>query len=768
MDYEGSTASLERDSDLGTSPPSVVKRWLLELKLADKREQDWRKKSEKVWNRYRQKDSKKHSFNILWSNTETLRPAIYNSLPSPDVRRRFKDADPLGKACSEVLKRCLEYGLDTTEFDAVVKAVALDVLLPGRGVARVRYVPSLEQVGTPVHDEEAEQHGDEVLEGDAEEVTWEQAPVEHVQWDDFRISAGKEWSEVCWIAFRHRLTREELEHQFGELGTRCNLDATEDKDIEQERDEAIKDSFKTAEVWEIWDKDKQAVYFISEGLKESPLKVLADPMGLQGFFPIPRPVYSVEDSSSLVPTPLYELYREQAEELDRVSGRINVIINGLKMRGIYDATLSELSEVMRGQDNDLIPAQNVTALLERGGLEKAIWFLPIDQAAMVLKELYVQREQTKTVIYEITGVSDILRGSTNANETATAQQIKSNWGTTRLKRMQADISRFVRDLMRLQGEIIAEKFQPETIATMTGLKFPSGEEKQQALMQYQQQAMMAQQQGQQPPQPPQLPPSWDEVLQVLRDDKQRTFKVDIETDSTIAASVETDMQAMQQLLAGVVQLVQGFGPAVQMGAMPVEAVKEIILAVTRRAKLGNAVEDALDGIKQPPPQQQQQDNSLQVEQMKQQAEAQKVQAEQQHTAAMEQAKLQHQGQLEQMKQQHTAALEQQKQAHAERLAQQQMEYDKWKAELDAETKIVVAQMSAETSLQSAQMSADTTLKTAAMQPAKPEQQDTVEKPTVSTNDALAVAIEGFTAAIGEMRRPKTIVRDQNGRASGVQ
>lgn len=622
MNYEGTTATLERASDLEKNPAGVVKRWLLELKLADKRESDWRKKSEAVWKRYRQKDAKRNSFNILWSNTETLRPAVYNSLPKPDVRRRFKDADPLGKAVSEVLSRSLEYGLDVTDFDSHIKACVLDMLLPGRGVARVRYVPSFAQVGVTeeTHFEENEQHeeGGEALEGDAEELEWEQTPIEHVQWDDFRISAGKEWGEVCWIAFRHRLCRDELVEQFGEeIGNAVQLDNTDDDDVKAEQDQSVKDAFKTAEVWEIWDKDETQVLFIAKGYKESPLKTLADPLNLQGFWPIPRPLYATEDSSSLVPVTLYDLYKEQADELDQVTRRINIIIKGLKLRGIYDATLSELSELMRGEDNDLIPAQNATALLERGGLEKAVLWMPIDMAALVLKELYIQREQTKQVIYEITGISDILRGSTNANETATAQQIKNQWGSQRLKRMQAEVARFIRDLMRLQAEIIAEKFQPETLATMTGLQYS--------------------------------PEEWVQVISVLRDDKQRTFKVDVETDSTVAASVETDMDALQKLMGGIVQLVQGLGPAVQMGAMPVEAVKEMILAVTRRAKLGNAVEDALDKIQQPQPQQQPEDNSAQVEQAKQQAENQRLAQTQQHEMTLRSAEMQHEQQMEGMR-----------------------------------------------------------------------------------------------------------------------
>lgn len=661
MDLENADTPEEIEVD----PKGVVRRWLLEMKLADKREKDWRDKGAKIWDRYRQKQTRKYSFNILWSNTETLRPAVYNSLPAPDVRRRYPDADPLGKACSEVLARSLKYGLDTTDFDHQIKSVVLDALLPGRGIARVRYVPSLRQVGVTAetHDEDEEQHaeGEEALEGSSEELEWEQAPIEQVAWNKFRMGAGKTWGEVPWIAFEHEMSRDELEDKFGKIGKKIPLDNVDDEDVKAEKDEATAEAFKTAKVYEIWDKEEREVLFIAPGYKESPVQTIDDPLRLTDFWPIPRPLYAIEDSDSLVPTSLYAQYQEQAEELDTVTRRINILVKGLKMRGIYDSTLTELAELMRGEDNDLIPAQNVTALLERGGLEKAIWFMPIEQAAKVLQILQLQREATKQIIYEITGISDIIRGATNANETATAQQIKSNFGSMRLKKMQDEVSRFIRDLMRMQAEIIGEHFQHETLQTMTGLQFPTMEQKQQAMqqwqMQVQQAAQMAQQAGKPPsppPPPPDLPPAWEEICQVLKDDKLRTFKVDVETDSTISASAEGDLQGLREVLTGLSQIIQGFGPAVQMGAMPVEVVKQLMLTVTRRSKMGNAIEDAIDKIQQPPPppQQAQQpvDNSPQVEAAKQQGETQRhqmtLEAELQKHQASEQAKVQ----IEQLKQ----------------------------------------------------------------------------------------------------------------------
>lgn len=719
-DYDGSAATLERAEDIEKNPAGEVKRWLLEIKLADKRENEWKKKARKVWDRYRQKDAKRNSFNILWSNTETLRPAVYNSLPKPDVRRRFKDADPMGKACSEVLGRALEYGLDVTDFDSHIKATVLDMLLPGRGVARVRYVPTLAQVGVTAeaHEEENEQHPDEAgeaLEGDAEELQWEQAPIEHVQWDDFRCGPGKEWGEVPWVSFDHRLTRDELVEQFGDVGELVSLDNADDEDVREEKDEKVQQAFKTALVHEIWCKSDGYVLFIAPGYKDKPLLKVADPLNLQGFFPIPRPLYAVEDSASLVPTPLYELYKEQADELDAVSARINRIIKGLKLRGVYDSTLSELSELMRGEDNDFIPAANVTALLERGGLDKAIWTTGnlIQTAAVVLKELYVQRDQCKQVIYEITGISDILRGSTNASETATAQNIKAQWGSQRLKRIQSEVARFIRDLMRMQGEIIAEKFQPETLKGMTGLNFPMMAEKQQAMLQWQQQAQQAQMQGQQPPQQPQLPPAWEEIIQVLRDDAQRTFKVDIETESTVAASIDQDMQGLQQVTQAIGVVMKEMMPLVQANAMPLEAAKELLLNISRRSKFGNAFEDALDKMQQPPPQgnpeQAKAQAQAQVEQMKMQQEGQLEQMRLQMEERARQAELQSEMKFRAMQEQMIAEREERKMEREAMLAHQQMmqeqAFERFKALLEARTKVEVAEISAGATLDAAQISA---------------------------------------------------------------
>lgn len=646
------------DIDKTKSPADVVRHWFAALNVADKEEASWRKTAQDIYDKYLSKKCKDASYNILWANTELLRPAIYNTLPQPAARRRFNDEDPLGKAVSDVINRSLEFSFDIPEFDRSVKFTVLDSLLCGRGVARVRYVPSFSQYGegeaegATYEAEEAtienEEQEAEYAEGYSEELEWEQTTLEHVQWNDFRRGPGKCWEEVEWVAFRHCMTREELIDKFGEEKAN-QVSMTDPKDIQtsdKAEEDKLKAAFSTATVWELWDREEKEVLFLNDSYRNEPLLTVSDPLNLEGFFPLPCPLYVVEDSTSLVPTPLFSLYAEQAKELNRISERINKIIDACKVRGIYDSRLSELSELFRGNDTDLIPAQNVAAL-QNADFNKIIWFAPIEQMVAVTQVLYNQREQCKQVIYELTGISDILRGSSDPNETLGAQQIKAQFGSARLQRMQREVQRFIRDCARLMAEIIGEKFKVETLRAITQLPFPTDEEVAMMNMQYQAQAQAAQMQGQQPPPPPEQPEiTWGMVIDALRSNSQRTFKVDIETDSTIAATQEDDIQSLTKLLAGITEFINGMAPAVQSGAVPIEAVKELILAMCRRAKMGTVVEDALNKIQQP---QQPQNNEAEAEQQKLQMEMQAKQMESQQELALKDKEAQKEIQIEQMR-----------------------------------------------------------------------------------------------------------------------
>ena len=268
------------------------------------------------------------------------------------------------------------------------------------------------------------------------------------------------------------------------------------------------------------------------------------------------------------------------------------------MRGVYDSSVAEMSKLLSAGDNTLIPAQNLTAFMDKGGIDKAIWMMPVEDAAKVLVILEGQREACKQVIYEITGISDIVRGSSNAQETATAQQIKAQFGTIRLQRMQREFQRYIRDIVRIMAEVIGERFQPESLMAMTSMPLPTDQMVAVKMAQAQAQYAMAAEQaaisGQPLPPPPEMekPVTIDAVKAVLSNDMQRQYKIDIETDSTIQAMEGADQQAISALLTGIGGFVQSVAPGVQAGLIPADAAKALLSAIVRKFKLGREVDDA--------------------------------------------------------------------------------------------------------------------------------------------------------------------------------
>jgi len=239
----------------------------------------------------------------------------------------------------------------------------------------------------------------------------------------------------------------------------------------------------------------------------------------------------------------------------------------------------------------------------------------------------------KETIYEITGLSDILRGATVASETATAQQIKSQFGSLRIQDRQREVQRFARDLYRLKAEIMAERFEPENLAVMTGIELPTPEQK-----------MAAMQEGQ-----PIDAPTWPEVMEVLHSDAMRAYRVDIETDSTIQADVARAQQNAAQFVQGFGGFITAIGPAVQAGAMPMDVVADLLTAFARSYKLGRQAEDALERLGQQARQPQPQGDdgaaaAAQAEMQAAQADMQMKAAEMQAQQQTEQARMQIEGQ----------------------------------------------------------------------------------------------------------------------------
>ena len=114
------------------------------------------------------------------------------------------------------------------------------------------------------------------------------------------------------------------------------------------------------------------------------------------------------------------------------------------MVGVYAGEANrELQMVFSpGNENKLIPIDTFDLWKEKGGVRGLIEWVPVDMVIQVLKGCYEARSQVLNDIYQITGLSDIIRGESNPNETATAQRLKGQWGSLRVRDRQRDLQRF--------------------------------------------------------------------------------------------------------------------------------------------------------------------------------------------------------------------------------------------------------------------------------------------------------------------------------------
>lgn len=730
----------------------LVAKWCYEIDQYERRMQKWEKRGDKILKRYKderpgvseQRDSR---FNSLWSNIQTLMPALYAKLPKPEIERRYRDADKVGRQASELLQRAASYGLSCEGMHATFKQAIFDYLLVGRGQLWMRYVPTFAPV--QIEDGDEVSGGDDEPDNDADdveplqEVTYEEVAIDYVHWKDFGHTEARTWQEVGAVWRQAFLGRKELVARFGEeIGNAIPLNAYDKEKKESEQKE------KKARIYEIWDKNSRNAIWICKDFPRE-LDVREDPLKLKHFFPCPKPLFATLTNDSLEPVPDYVLYQDQATQLDELTGRIASLTKAVKVVGVYDASQQGLQRILNeGIENAMIPVESWAAFGEKGGLAGTIDFLPIKEVVEAIVALYQAREHVKNDMYEITGLSDILRGDTDASETATAQQLKGNFAGMRFGDRRSEVQSFLRDAIQIMVEIISEHFSPETLKTMSGLEmFMSAQEKKMAQMQMQPRPPVP---GMQPP--PALPqpdektaemlenPTWEEVIGLIRNDALRSFRIDIETDSTIASDEKQEKQDRLDFLEKTGGFLEKMIPAAQGNPTIAPLLMQMLMFGIRSFRVGRQMEGEFESAiekltkqaqqpQEPKPdpdvmkiqaqsqaKQQEMQMSMQLEQQRMQMENQRHQAQLQADAQAEQIKqqlqaqqVQHQNELEAQRMQ----LEQQSQNAIETMKaqfSQQLEAMKTQAQIamnreNNAVKLEVAEIAAQTTLDAAQVSA---------------------------------------------------------------
>jgi len=745
---------------------------------------EWESRTDRIIKRYRDDSRTRNNpnarFNILWSNVQTITPAIFARLPRPDVSRRFRDNDPVARVASMMLERALDYEITHYgDYKSAMSQSVLDRLLGGRGTSWVRYEPhiageaggmaeGMPEDGLQVTEDtdEAETEGG-IYREDQERIEYECAPVDYVYWRDFGHTIARTWEEVTAVWRKVYMERPALVERFGEeLGNKIPLDTK--PETSKTFNEKMGEGASEAVIYEIWDKTSGEVLWISKSLGKI-LDTRPDPLKLENFWPCPKPLYATLTTDKLEPIPDFVLYQDQAKQLDTLADRIDGFINALKVRGVYDASEPSLARLFsEGENNTLIPVKNYAAFSEKGGMMGAINLVDIAPIASALQMSYQAMDQVKGQIYEIMGIADIQRGQTDPNETLGAQIIKSNNAAGRLKTMQHAVVDFATELLSIKAQIICNHFTDDTIVKISGAMQLS-------------------------PQDQQLIP---QALALLRNESAKNFRVEVTSDSMIFQDEQQEKADRLEFLSAMSGFLSQAVPAAQatpeLTPMLVEMLKFGVTAFKAGKGLEGMIDETADKFREqakaaegqpkpPSPEQQKMEMQMQIEQAKMQAEAQKMQMQQQ----IEQAKIQGQIELEKAKQEYQAQENQLKfQLEDQRNREQmQMEMDLEQTKMDSSNnkELLLAYLNNAAKI-------ETTRITAGLDTGEAAYADNVQMANIlqdqlgysdMKNHPLQPAIESMQMSnqqlaqmlatlLDKLSQPKTVVRGQDGKIIGVQ
>lgn len=605
-----------------------ITEWEERFRLEDQIRKDFRKQCNYIEDIYTGKkapfqgmdDDPDFNFNILWVNTEILLSALYSRNPSPDVRRRYKDSidrlaisreqnpqkreqiykeelkrietyNDLGKKVAMLMERGLTYVQDTQDYFGNSQDAVKSFIKFAAGQVRVRYVPYISKGSAkmfPVKKNEVgefeREDGEEIIdlmevqgtdeegyfleskEEFEEELEHEELITEWVPIQNFRWEPNASWDAVGWGAIEHYLNYEQLEEEFGEeLAKKIPLTHTNEGsyvDISQRRKETAKPT--KALIYECFDKRTRKVEVFAKDYNEL-LRNDDDPYNLEGFYPFPKPMLGTMGDDGTNPVPDYEYYKDFHAELNTIMFRINKLLNVVKYRGFYDASLDKLLDIEGAADGDFKALTNFAQLAAMTDgksldLRNFMAVVPIEQAAALLNQLYGYRDRTVQSIHEITGISDIARGSSKENETLGAQQLKAQYTSLRLQNKTKEVERFFRDVKRIEAEFLAEQFEDETLEGMTGMTITP------------------------------------EMSEILNSDLLRGFIVDVETDSTVVMDSAVEQRERTEALNAMSGMFNQIMPLVNAGLIPKELGGQFILFGLKGFKGARELEDQIQEL----------------------------------------------------------------------------------------------------------------------------------------------------------------------------
>lgn len=479
--------SIQTRSDFDNNPRGWAARWTVEFAAARSFLKKWHESADLCVKAFLDQravmanEEKERHVNLFWANVLTQMALMYGKMPEVDVSRRYNDAkDQQARIAGPIiLQRLLNTDIERDEdgYRKALRHALCDYLIVGFCNARVRYTAEFEEQDAAERMEEETTKGvdddrDEGAEGELgpegdepvleKRVDSEDILTDYIYWKDQLWSPSRTFEEWRWWAYRTLMSRDEVQKRFGRrIAQSVPYNAKSIRYTDEEV--SNNDVFSRVEVWEVWNKEDKKVYWFVEGFNEI-LDVREDPYQLRGFWPFPEPLMANLTTLAALPKPDYALAQDLYQEVNELSTRIGLLLKALKVAGVYDKRNEPIQRLLtEGRENILIPVERWDALAEKGGIKGVVDWFPTEQVVSALEQLRNQRQESMQILYQVTGQSDLMRGETMGDQSATEAAAKTRYGSARVQYRQDEFARFASGLQQLRAELISKLYDPATI-----------------------------------------------------------------------------------------------------------------------------------------------------------------------------------------------------------------------------------------------------------------------------------------------------------------
>lgn len=615
--------------------PDFWRRW---IKSAEKAAEEHWEKSRVAWAEYENRGAiegseVKRGYPIYWSSCKTLEPAFYSRTPKITTERRFDINDDVASTACLIVERLGKYLVDSCDFDAIMQAAVADFIHADKSTLQLLYEHDEESINSRV---DLTQSYPEYLQGDGKPWTGEvmqdatgffgtaidAKPINQkiyltaCRYDEIlHTPDAKSEEEIREKAYYFFMNRDEAEKRFP--GKNINWKskregAGRNADHDRDRVESVGEYI---EGWEIWSKPEKKVYWMSNQCQDGFLDERDDPYKLTRFFPSPPFIIGSKPSKSLYPTPIFWQVAPLLEELHTSADKISRLIHGIRRRAVVDPSLEDLVFALESLEaGEFVVAKNFASIVEKGGVENLIWYIPVQELVQAINELTVLQEKFKNEFFEWFGVPDILRGATEAVESASAQQLKAESAHDRFKWQKKQIAKLAEGGIQQMVDLALGIYSDEKLAECTGAQFM----------------------------PPAHQQRFPAALELLRSDVATNIRISIETDSMSFVDEQLRShqanQAVQTITQGLKEISQMIQISPQAAAVGLQALLLTLDTMPAGKKFQDDVKQTLEALieqaKQPPPEEppppDYQMMMIQIEQQKVQNDGMKAQLENQN------------------------------------------------------------------------------------------------------------------------------------------